>query len=306
MQEVLELDAASLLAPMRPKVHAALAIHNLLPEVETLVYFSSASSVIGSPRLGHYAAANAFLDAMAGYGQRQGRRVLSIDWGLWSDVGYIERLGTHRGPGGIREMKAIAPRDGTLILGELLRGRDVRTLVWPSDWEEWSRLYPEYAKAPLVAEFAHARAKPPEAHAPERVGLRLELGRAPSAERVGVAAEYLSKQIGALLHLPVSELSPNLSIERFGFDSLLATQLKTRIRQDLEVEIPVIRLLGSATIQSIAVVLVDRFVESLKKAEPGELSTKDRTISKDEAAKLLGELDRMTGANLDDLLERLS
>jgi len=64
---ILEMDADALKAVLRPKVAGGWLLHRLLAEdpLEFFVLFSSATSLLGSPRLAHYAAANAFLDALA-------------------------------------------------------------------------------------------------------------------------------------------------------------------------------------------------------------------------------------------------
>ena len=53
-------------------------------DLTAFVLFSSASGTIGNPGQGDYAAADAFLDALAAYRRASGMAGQSLAWGLWS------------------------------------------------------------------------------------------------------------------------------------------------------------------------------------------------------------------------------
>jgi myxalamid-type polyketide synthase MxaE and MxaD len=248
IEDMLRVGTSSLIDALRPKVHGTLALHRALPDIDAFVLFSSASAVIRSPRLGHYAAGNAFLDAMAHYRHAQGRAAATIDWGLWSDVGFIRRL-EQGGPSAMRSMKSIAPQTGVRILEHLTAIDAVQTVVWPPDWDEWARQHPGQARSSFVA---HLVSTAPAAADPARPSIRDSLLEMGSAERPAALLGHLGREIAGVLGLALAEPSFDVPLEQLGFDSLQATELQARLSQDLGVHIPVLRLLGFSTVRTIA------------------------------------------------------
>src|SRR5690606_25217573 len=76
---VADLGEASLDAVMRGKLWGAWHLDRLLPELDFLVFFSSVAAIFAQPGQASYAAANAFVDALAHQRRARGQAALSVN-----------------------------------------------------------------------------------------------------------------------------------------------------------------------------------------------------------------------------------
>jgi acyl transferase domain-containing protein/thioesterase domain-containing protein len=88
---LLQKDRASAARVLAPKVRGTLVLESayLRDPIDFQILMSSVSSHLAPAGQIDYTAANAFLDAWAKYGSTASRRVVSIQWPRWTDVGMM-------------------------------------------------------------------------------------------------------------------------------------------------------------------------------------------------------------------------
>jgi len=130
---------------INPKAIGAWNLHQqtLNMQLDFFVMFSSITSVIGNPGQGNYAAANAFLDALAHYRHQMGLCALTINWGAVSDTGYAAKdadVAKHLDRIGV---KGFSSKSAFGILKELLSPSSlaVQVAVADVDWQKWSKAH---------------------------------------------------------------------------------------------------------------------------------------------------------------------
>ena len=212
-----------------PKAAGAWNLHRatLDLDLDLFVLFSSLTGVVGNPGQANHAAANAFLDQLAGWRRSAGLPGQAIQWGAWSGVGEAEEQ-----RGRIAERLAaqgvgwLSPEQGLAALTRLVREDAGAAAVAAVDWERLGR--EEERLPPLVGELV-VRDLPRDAAAG---GIASRLGAAEAAEREALLLELVRDEVASLLRLTAPP-APDVGFFELGMDSLMAVELRNRLNRTL-------------------------------------------------------------------------
>ncbi|OBA64254.1 polyketide synthase [Mycobacterium sp. 1100029.7] len=213
---------------------------------------SSVFGVWGGYNHAAYAASNRMLDVLAAQLRANGRDCTAVRWGLWQAAGVVAANEITR-----TERSGLIAMDPESAIEASLYRYDGDPLIFDADFDR-------------LAVFFESQGMPMPFSAPaESDG---------SAADAGAAAKPLDDvvrtELAATLHLgDSSSIDPSASLIDLGVDSLLALDLRKRLRRTVGSSVPVARMLGGITVHEL--------VDAL-----GSDSTSDATGAAREARKV--------------------
>ncbi|XBQ30785.1 type I polyketide synthase (plasmid) [Streptomyces rapamycinicus] len=225
-------------AVFRPKVDGALHLHELTRDLDlsAFVLFSSAAGTFGSSGQGNYAAANAYLDALAQHRAAQGLPAISLGWGMWSqDTGMTAQLGDADHRRLARDgLAALTSAEGMELFDAALRTREPTVLPIKLDLGALRAQAATGAVPPLlrglVPQSRRIRQKAQSAHAHDADALTARLAGVGPADRQAILLDLVRQEAAYVLgYASVGRIGPEAAFTDVGFDSLTAIELRDRL-----------------------------------------------------------------------------
>jgi aryl carrier-like protein len=253
---------------IHPKVQGAWNMHKVLVEyriqLDYFVMLSSAAGIVGSRGQGAYAAANTFLDSLAGFRNDHGLPGVALDLTAVTGAGYLAENAERQaeimrnfGNETVNEEEVLA------LLSVAVRG------VCPAQCLTGLKLHlgsdgqwPYYAndarfvtlRAECLAAAEREGQKPKQAVSP---GIAFRAAKS-DQEAASIAAEGVVHKLSEVLTIAVKDLDVSRNITSYGLDSLTAIELRNWIAKELRANLQILELLSSGTINDLAGLIVQK------------------------------------------------
>ncbi|MEY9969587.1 acyl transferase domain-containing protein/short-subunit dehydrogenase/acyl carrier protein, partial [Streptacidiphilus sp. MAP12-16] len=231
---------------LRPKVDAAWNLHELTADLDlsAFVVFSSAAGVFGAPGQGNYAAANAFVDALAQHRRSLGLVATSLAWGLWADEGGmagelaqadVERM-ARGGVAALTTVEGLALLDVTSTLPDAVLVPVRLDLAGLRAQAAASGGIPPLLRGLIRLPARRATAA---GSADPGAALKQRLAGLPAEDQERVLLELVCGQVAAVLgYSGASAVQPTHAFRELGFDSLTAIELRNRLNAVTGLRLP--------------------------------------------------------------------
>ncbi|MDF5733208.1 MAG: type I polyketide synthase, partial [Rhizonema sp. PD38] len=285
---------------MAPKLAGAWNLHTLTQNLslDFFVCFSSIASLIGSAGQSSYAAANAFMNALASYRQALSLPGLTISWGPWAEIGMAASLSSQE-QARLRTqgISPIMPEQGLQVLGELLTQQIPQVGVMTVDWSLFVKQFSSQANLRLFEVLA-----PTSAPASDRSQFVQQLEDTAPHARQQLLTTHVRSQIAQIIgwNSP-DKIEPRQRLFDLGVDSLMAIELKNRLESSLECSLRTTLLFDYPTLEA----LIEYLSRKVLVLESTTAATVEVTQD-DEVEALLSELEQMSEFDIQDKLLSIS
>jgi acyl transferase domain-containing protein/D-arabinose 1-dehydrogenase-like Zn-dependent alcohol dehydrogenase/acyl carrier protein len=197
-------------------------------DLSAFVLFSSAAGTLGGPGQANYAAANAFLDALAQRRQAEGKRATSIAWGLWEREGGMT---AGLGEADLARMRrsgaeALSDERGLSLFDAALGVARPQVVAIPIDPARLRSLASTGALPPIFSGLVRA----PKRRSVGSGSLAAKLATLPESEAESFVLDLVRDEVAAVLgHASAAEVEAGRAFQELGFDSLAAVELRNRL-----------------------------------------------------------------------------
>jgi acyl carrier protein len=296
---------------MAPKVQGSWNLHRLTQEMplDFLVSFSSASSLLGSPGQGNYAAANAFMDGLAHYRRGLGLPGLSINWGPWGEAGMAAKLGERQHQRiSAQGIEPIPLQQGISVLEQILGHSTSQVGVIPIDWSVFRKQLSTGRQLPLLSKLVgELDLLETELTKTKQDEFLERLESVPESERYDLLRTQIQTEVAKVLGLNDSQL-PGFEQGFFdlGMDSLMAVELQNRMTHLLGVALPSTLIFDFSNIEQLTKYIASQLLQlNLRDDTHEPVKQKENTLEANISNNLLNEIEQASDEELEGAIDEI-
>jgi mycoketide-CoA synthase len=267
---VTDLTPEQLDTVLAAKADAAWHLHQLTAgrDLAAFVLFSSAAGYLGGPGQANYAAANAFLDALARQRHHTQLPATSVAWGYWQtpsgmtahlntvDVSRLASTG----------LTPITNERGLALFDAALTSARPNLLASPLNTGALTRRARQNLLDPILSALVTSRRQAATA-SPRTLAAQLA-GQTPQ-QRLKTLTEMVTATTASVLsHPDPAALDPNRPFKELGIDSLTALELRNSLNQQTGLALPATLAFDHPTPTSLATHLAGLLADSVSSAVP--------------------------------------
>ncbi|WP_407706883.1 SDR family NAD(P)-dependent oxidoreductase [Streptomyces phaeochromogenes] len=242
---------------LRPKADAAWHLHELTREMglSTFVLFSSIAGVFGGAGQANYAAANAFLDALAQHRQGLGLSGQSLAWGPWEQAeGMAGRMtGQDRARLARSGIQPLTDEEGLALFDAALSVPESAPAVVPVRLD-LAGLQATDGEVPTVfAGLVGRQGRRASVQAGQGSSLARRLQGLDAEQQLSVVADLVGVQVAVVLGFgPETVIEPSRAFSEMGFDSLTAVEFRNALATATGLRLPSTLVFDYPTVTSLA------------------------------------------------------
>ncbi|WP_139216377.1 SDR family NAD(P)-dependent oxidoreductase, partial [Streptomyces sp. CC77] len=266
--------AEDVAAVMRPKADGVreLAAAVAGSELDFAVLFASVSGTFGNLGQGGYAAANAYLD---GYAHAHGAPWLSVDWGLWGEVGMGTAVADQLRARGVRPLTTAEGLDALIaVLGAEEPARQL-VIAHPDAGTEIIEPEEPASHAERVAPVADRAASAadrvdPAADRVDSAPAEDGVTAAGAGEGAGDGAERIAHALSRFLaeRLGLASFDRETPLSEYGMSSIMSVELSEELSRRWGVSLPATLFLEYGAFDELVEALTERYGAAAALPEP--------------------------------------
>jgi acyl carrier protein len=284
---------------MAPKSYGAWLLHEATRQIDLdcFVMFSSVSSIFGNPVQGNYAAANAFLDALAHFRRALGLPALTVNWGVLGGQGYVARNEKVAEFLARQGTSSISPGEVTALLESFITSGIPQVMAIRVDWAKWRQFFRGAQENPLLQDIFASGVDDQEMTGASS-DWRPKIESAAPEEREAIIAQAVREIVGSVLRVKPDSLRDDQPLTDLGLDSLMGAEIENSLESAIGVGLPPTSLMRARTVSQIAALIAGHMGGVSAQAPPPESPPLSETAPTEEV-----DVDALSNEEIDKLLE---